>query len=1385
MPPTRGPRRTGKAPTAAEQHRAWLELVETDGPFLAVPPLKRVWPQGIPALPADRLDVLREARVGFEHAWEALDRDPDDDTVAEKYRDARDEWVRTVLRDVAGWQESLVWGPGCAPGLAASSPDRRVAVTPDAALRGPTGSSGSAGRGPVIGALVSVVDRCASLHDTGLDGWAATAVDRMEALLRASQTDPAGDRSTAGPAAGTQVGIVTDGRWWALVCARPKSLVASGVVDSQTWIEEPRTRDAFLTVIARQHLIGGDPAERLPRLFADSVAAAEEVTEALGAQVRRAAGLLVQAFGETAAEARRRGLPDPLPADPDQTYSAAVTVLMRAVFLLFAEERGLLPPGELFRQGYGISGELEALEQRQREDGDESLDSTYLSWHRLLATSQALFHGASFENMRMPAYGGSLFDPARYPFLTAPGDTGALALAVSDLVMLHVLESVQVARLKGGDARRISFRDIDVEQVGYIYEGLLGYSCLRVDGDIQIGLPGRPGAEPEVPLHVLEQLADQHPAPAALAAAITGWIKEHQPAAVPPSVTALTKLLTAEPAEEADRLLRTVSAGDDALRARLRRWASVTRKDLRGRPAVVLAGGLLVTETASRRNAGAHYTPKDLATEVVEHALEPLCYFPGPHQTADAKSWVRRDPDEILALKVVDIAAGSGAFLVAAARYLAGRVAEGWQDKPENAGRTDLGRHAIREVVARCLYGADINAMAVEMCKLSLWLVSLDRNLPFSFVDDKILHGNSLLGLTDLEQLRTLHINPAEAKEQQLFGVDLDPVIRRAIDIRRELASEVQEYDPQRSTTAKQHQLDTLRRVTAQLRLAADGVISAGLRTGGKPGKALNQAYENLAVAVARAIPADGQPPDPALLEEILAAGLAPTVATDYQRWQPLHWVLEVPDVIVDHGGFDAVIGNPPFLTGKKITPAIGQNVREWFVNQIAEGHKGNADLVAYFFLRAFNLLVQDGTIGLVATNTIAQGATRETGLDRMAARGLEITRATQSARWPSSSANIEYAAIWGTTQPVSEEAERIANDLPARRISTFLESDDGSGGQPAQLAENTGTCFLGCKLRGTGFIVDPATANAWIRQDVRCREVLFPYLSGDDVNSEPDLLAPRWTIDFGDRSQSEAAMYGSPYRHVEEHVRPYRETMSNLGLRRRWWLHEARALAMRRATKDLDRTLVMAEVSSTIIPVRVQTNQVFSHKLIIFATDSCGDQAVLSSSAHWIWTVKHSVTMRIDPSYSPSVAFATFPRPMPTGRLESLGEVLEEERQEIMLRRHLGLTKLYNLVNDSELAASGDADVARMREIHVQLDEAVMAAYGWSDVPLQHGFHSYRQMTRWTISPAARVEILDRLLEENLRRHAEEAKMASKPVARAERGRTASPPMEGQGTLA
>ncbi|MGH3885905.1 MAG: Eco57I restriction-modification methylase domain-containing protein, partial [Pseudonocardiaceae bacterium] len=494
--------------------------------------------------------------------------------------------------------------------------------------------------------------------------------------------------------------------------------------------------------------------------------------------------------------------------------------------------------------------------------------------------------------------------------------------------------------------------------------------------------------------------------------------------------------------------------------------------------------------------------------------------------------------------------------------------------------------------------------------------------------------------------------------------------------------------------------------------------------------------------------------PDRAMLDGILDAGLTPTVDTDYARWRPLHWILAVPDV-TERGGFDAVIGNPPFLGGKKVSGALGTNAREWLVNVLAQGSKGHADLVAYFFLRAMSLLTERGNLGLIATNTVAQGDSREISIDRMVADGFTITKAIQSRTWPVASANLEYAAVWGSRRAIPAAVPRMADDVVVARISTLLEPAGRVDGTPIRLEENAGIAFQGCIVLGMGFVLDHEEAVIWIKADPRNAEVLFPYLNGEDLNSRPDTSPSRWVVDFYDRSEIAAKQYRIPYERVLEQVKSERQKVNRKALRDRWWQYADKRPAMRKAIAGLDEVLVLTLHSTAVMPLRVPTGRVFTHGLAVFATDSFADQVVLSSSLHQTWAITYGSTLETRVRYTPTDVFETFPRPEPTERLAQVGRRLDAERKEIMLRRNLGLTKLYNLVNDPDIADSVDADVARVREIHVELDQAVMDAYGWCDVPLEHGFHTYRQMLRWTVSPTARVEILDRLLEENHRRAA------------------------------
>ncbi|MFF0145383.1 type IIL restriction-modification enzyme MmeI [Amycolatopsis sulphurea] len=409
----------------------------------------------------------------------------------------------------------------------------------------------------------------------------------------------------------------------------------------------------------------------------------------------------------------------------------------------------------------------------------------------------------------------------------------------------------------------------------------------------------------------------------------------------------------------------------------------------------------------------------------------------------------------------------------------------------------------------------------------------------------------------------------------------------------------------------------------------------------------------------------------------------------------------------------------------------------------------------------------------MVATNTVAQGDTREVGLDAMVADGFTITRAIQSRSWPASSANLEYAAAWGTLSPVADNVPRVADDIEVRRISTLLEPTGRAEGNPARLLENTGVAHIGSLVLGMGFTITPEVAAEWISLDSRNGDVLFPFLNGENLNQRPDASAARWIVDFGQRSLEAARAYPTPFEHVVLNVKPERTKNPRKPYRDRWWQFAEKQMSMRKAIAELREVLVIALVSKTVMPMRVPSGHVFSHTLGVFATKSFADQAVLSSSVHQLWAIKYGSGMRNDPRYTPSDVFETFPRPAPFDPLEIMGRALDVERREIMLRRDLGLTKIYNLVNDP--VVQRDTDIDRLREIHVELDREVLAAYGWSDIYQAHGFHSYRQMARWSVSPAARAEILDRLLEENQRRANE-----NKKVGRASASKVGIPREEG-----
>jgi hypothetical protein len=194
-------------------------------------------------------------------------------------------------------------------------------------------------------------------------------------------------------------------------------------------------------------------------------------------------------------------------------------------------------------------------------------------------------------------------------------------------------------------------------------------------------------------------------------------------------------------------------------------------------------------------------------------------------------------------------------------------------------------------------------------------------------------------------------------------------------------------------------------------------------------------------------------------------------------------------------------------------------------------------------------------------------------------------------------------------------------------------------------------------------------------------------------------------------------------------------------------------------AIANLNHAIAIARVSKVIMPVIVPTAQVLSEQTIVFATDDTGLFALLSSSPHYWWTIERASTLESRIRYTPTDVFETLPLPGMTFEMRELGRRLSAFRRDLMLSRQAGLTATYNLVHDPKCA---DADIAELRDIHRAIDEAVVRAYGWTDLLdslLDHHFHDTRQGTRYTIGPVVRQEILDRLLELNHARYAAEVK--------------------------
>lgn len=1351
----------------ARHHNEWLSLVPNSGPFLSLPVLMRVFPQG---LPATNPELRKETRLMFE-GWEDGKKD----------RAVRRSWCDFVLRSVLQFPAEVVAeGQTIPPGMEARMSEFGEVLRPDVAIIPPKGSNSIKPR-----LLVQFFHPDQDLEKPLRDKhWKASPATRMTELLHTADVP---------------LGLITNGEHWMLVHAPRGETSGFASWYAPLWFEEPLTFQAITALLSAQRFFGVAENDTIEALLTQSAQDQQEVTEQLGWQVRKAVEVLIQSLDKIDQDYKRQLLEG---VGEKQLYEAALTVMMRLVFLFSAEERGLLLLGDpLYDQHYAVSTLRDQLQEIADKHVEEILDARFDAWSRLLATFRAVYDGVQHEAMRLPPYGGTLFDPDRFPFLEGrkPGtswrNTPAEPIKVSNRTVLHLLNALQIlqAKVPGSsavEARRLSFRSLDIEQIGHVYEGLLDHTAKRA-GEPVLGLKGSKDKEPEIPLSKLEELTGgkvvghvSTPAetaePFLLAAERPGniiplpkgkgsgsysppeklveFIKEETGR----SVGAIKRELTDQTGVDEGRLL--LACGHDReLLDRVWPFAALLRDDTFVFPVVIPTGSVYVTQGSDRRSTGTHYTPRSLTEPIVQHTLEPLVYI-GPAEGTPREQWKLKSAREILELKVCDMAMGSGAFLVQSCRYLAERLVEAWENvekehpgcfviTPEGelstgspgerllpkdpAERLTIAR---RFVADRCLYGVDINPMAVEMAKLSLWLITLQRDRPFTFLDHALRCGDSLLGVSSVRQIENFSLRAKEGERvQHTFATaNLFRYVDEATEKRRALENMPSNDHTQIETKNRLHA--EAEASTAKVKALADCLIAFGLR-----GLNGTEYEDQRAVAADQAEVAMRKP-----LPEFHAYA-----RKQLRGRQPYHWPVEFPEVFAS-GGFDAFVGNPPFMGGQRITGALGTDYRDLLVCQLAQNKRGSADLCAYFFLRAHSLLSPNkGMFGLLATNTIAQGDTREVGLDQIAATATTaIVRAVSSAPWPGDAA-LEVAHAWLFRGKWS--GRYWLNDKEVDGISPMLAAISAVRGKPLALASNRLKAFKGPEVNGMGFLLSPDEARRLLQADHRNVDVLQPFLNGDDVTNSPSIQASRWVINFRDWPESRAREYHDCFEIVREKVLPFRQKAKVVALREHWWRFKRLALDLQEAMKSVERVLTCSMISKYSVFDFVPKNVIASHTTIVFALDSFAYLGILQSSVHEVWVWEYMSTFETRKIYVIDDCFETFPFPADLNDLESATKHYHEFRSQIMLSCQEGLTKTYNRFH---APCEKSEDIARLRMLHVEMDQAVAAAYGWTDLDLGHGFHETKQGIRYTISESARRTVLDRLLALNHQCYAEEVKV-------------------------
>lgn len=1288
-----------------EIHRAWLGLLQPVGLVVSPPALEKA---GL--VPIERAVELQERLLEVVVRPEAEAARGAEDAPAHVPDPLR------LLEHVLGWRRDDLLGPGGAGEL---PPTFDVALPNYGEVLRPTWAAQDADAPERALLLIQQTALGQALDEPIAEpagpGWHASPEAKFERLLSDS---------------GVRIGVLTNGLAIRLVYV-PEHQTSGHLtfpIQAMTEVGGRPILAAFHMLLREGAVFNAPPGKSLAEVLADSRNFQNEVSNKLSEQVLGALWELLRGLQEADTVKGGSLLHASTPEDREHIYGGLLTTLMRLVFLLYAEDQGLLPDDPVWVRNYSVAG----LARRLRDDQGahpDTMDQRYGAWASLLALFRVVYHGGGHQGLRLPARKGQLFDPDGYPFLEgrARGSRHERAQRieaphVSDGCIHRVLQSLLIL-----DGERLSYRSLDVEQIGSVYEAMMGYVVERMEGPSLALKFSRKGSPGFVFFDVAELLARP-------TRERVKWLEEHALCELPARAAAA---------------LREATTPEGVLAALERRISART-------PRVLPKGALVLQPGEERRRSGSHYTPRSLTKPVVQTTLEPVLAGLGGNPAAE----------QILGLKVCDPAMGSGAFLVEACRQLAERVVEAWERHGDTPGlpadETPL-LYAKRLVAQRCLYGVDKNPFAVNLARLSLWLVTLARDHAFTFLDHALKCGDSLVGL-DLEQIGRFHWEREASDPLPLLG-GLKAESRVAAAQRTRLALLGDDAaDEQRSIFEKTEALQ------ARGRTLGDAIVAAYF-AGGRPAEREVRRRELRGAADAWRL---GQSSPPVLLEA------AARLRRGARGVTPLHWALEFPEVFDrENSGFDAFLGNPPFFGGRNLSATHGETYSSWCLG-LHRGSSGGADLVVHFFRRAFDLLRSGGTFGLIATNTIAQGDSRASGLRWICQHGGEITSATRRLKWPGLAA-VVVSTIHVFKGPWT--ASRWLDGHAAGTITAFL-FHRGSHDDPAPLVANASKSFQGSIVLGMGFTFDDTDASGvasplsemrrLIANDPRNAERIFAYVGGEEINTSPTHAHHRYVINFGEISEAEARRWPDLMRIVEAKVKPERikkDAVKYPRMVNEWWKHWNARPELRSAVAGLSRVLVVCRHQPQWGVCQIEASAVFAESLIVFPLGAHAAFCALQARPHELWARFFASSLEDRLRYTPSDCFETFPFPEAWEShpaMEAAGAAYHEFRAALMVRNDEGLTKTYNRFHDPEEKAP---EIFRLRDLHELMDRAVLDAYGWTDLQPTCAFlldyeeeheegSRRRKPWRFRWPDDVRDEVLARLLELN-RVRAEQERLA------------------------